>query len=269
METLKKQFQKNGWFILDLPDPTPIFKTRSYLQNELTNLLGKPVSLEDYHHSIDNDTVHTEVQTKLTALFRECKKGPSILTAQTDFFTQFLGPDLFVQTKPYLRITRPHQAQDNVGFHRDTFYGGSPYELSVWIPFVDLPPESSLSVLSGSHIHPEDYYPTTHIKNPDTTVTKGSAKHQSGFLYAPKVMHPSIEKKMEPIPLKLGQALVFSLAIVHGSCMNKGSVSRWSTDVRIMNALAPVDLSTRCDYYTPWSCSVVTESAQKYNFANK
>ena len=268
MDKLKRQFLEKGWFVVDFPNPTPILETRAFLQDELTRLLGKKIPLEDYHFHVQDDAFHTELQLQITKSFRERSSGPSILEGQRSFFIELLGPDLFAQTNPYLRITRPHKAGDNIGYHRDTFYGGSPYELSVLVPFVDLPSESSLSVLSGSHVHSEDFYPTTQVENPDGDVRKGTPKHQLGFLYAPKAMHPSIDEHMEPIALKVGQALIFSLSTVHGSHLNTGTISRWSSDMRVMNALAPVDLSARPDYYKPFSYSVVTESAKKYMFAN-
>ena len=268
METIKKHFLEKGWFVVDLPNPEPVLETCEFLQDELTHALGKKIPLEEYHLHVQDDVLHTELQILITQKFRERSSGFLIIQAQRSFFTDLLGPDLYAQANPYLRITRPQKSGDNIGYHRDTFYGGSPYELSVLVPFVDLPPESSLSVLSGSHVHSEDFYPTIQVENPDIAVRKGTPKHQLGFLYAPKEMHPSIEEHMEPIALKVGQALVFSLSTVHGSRLNIGPVSRWSSDIRVMHALAPVDLSARPDYYKPMSFSVVTESAQKYLFNN-
>ncbi len=255
-------FLKHGWFILNLLDTTPLLEGRLKLQKKLAEFLGGGISLEEYHIYGEEEAFHNHVQLEMTRFFREERIGPRILAAQRPFFEKFLGPDLMIQANPYLRMTRPQKPQDNIGYHRDTFYGGSPYELSVFIPFVELPQESSLQVLSGSHIHPADYYPTTQVVNTDPAVTKGSAKHQLGFLYAPKLMDPSIEEQMRGISLKVGQALVFTLSTVHGSIVNRGAVTRWSTDIRIMNALAPVDLSARPDYYFPFSDSPVTAVAK-------
>lgn len=268
MKELKEQFREKGYFVLDFIDPKPVWQTRSFLETKVEKLFGKKIPLEEYHKHVVDDEEHTEFQIRLTELFRNQKCGPTILARQFPFFCDLLGPDLLVQANPYLRMTRPNKPQDNIGYHRDTFYGGSPYELSVFVPFVDLPKECSLSVLSGSHVHPESHYPTIQIENPDSAVRKGSQKHQLGFLYAPKVMDPSINAKMEPIPLKIGQALIFSLSTVHGSLVNAGSSTRWSSDMRVLHALAPVDLSMRPDYYKPLSYSVVTEAAKKYFYAN-
>jgi sporadic carbohydrate cluster 2OG-Fe(II) oxygenase len=268
MKNLKAHFREKGWFVFDLPDPTPIWKTRTFLEQTIARILGTPIALENYHKYVKSDEEHTSIQVQITQGFREQFFGPQILASQASFFERLLGPDLLIQAKPYLRMTRPHKPQDNIGYHRDTFYGGSPFELSVFVPFVNLPPEASLSVLSGSHVHAEDFYPTQQIQNPDEAVRKGSEKHQLGFLYAPKIMDPAIHHKMEAIPLSVGQALVFSLATVHGSIVNTGNVTRWSSDMRIMHALAPVDLSARPDYYKPLSYSVVSECARQYIYAN-
>ena len=130
-------------------------------------------------------------------------------------------------------------------------------------------PASNLQVLSGSHTLPESDFPTTQVENPDQAVKKGSAKHNLGFLYSPKLMDPSIESRMESHPLKLGQALIFSLSTVHGSVENRGNVSRWSIDIRVLNALAPVDLEARPTYYETLCTSAVTSSAKLYHKNNE
>ncbi|MCB1110505.1 MAG: phytanoyl-CoA dioxygenase family protein [Chlamydiia bacterium] len=259
-----EHFSEKGWVVIDFIDPQPVFQARDILQNRLDKLLGKHVPLEDYHTVIVDDEQHTEVQVQMTAFFREQNFGKSIIEKQLPLFKPFLGLDLFVQRNPYLRMARPGKPQDNIGYHRDTFYGGSPYELSVLVPFVDVAAPSALQVMTGSHTLPENHFPTVQIENPDEAVRKGSAKHQLGFLYAPKVMDPSIEKDMLAVPLKLGQAIAFSLSTVHGCIVNQGTATRWSSDIRVMNAFAPVDLSARPDYYQPLSSSAMTAQAQEY-----
>ncbi len=268
LEQLKTQFQEQGWFVMKAPDPVPIYAARSALLMELRRLTGIPnITLEHYHQIIDDDQHHIDLQIQLTDFFRTQEFALQIIKAQLSFFQHLLGQDLDVQRNPYLRITRPHKPQDNIGYHRDTFYGGSPFELSVLIPYVEVPAASSLAVLPGSHLRPESDFPTRQIQSAD--VTKGSAKHQLGFLYAPKLIDPNCLKTMQSIPMALGDLLIFSLATVHGSEENQGQTCRWSSDVRVMNALAPVDLSMRPTYYQPLSRSVVTVAAELYHQAQQ
>ena len=269
MKSLASHFFEKGWAVIDMVDPSPIYEARELLKQELASILGRTIELENYHEVALDDAQHTETQVKLTQFFRDKKLGRKVIEAQKDIFRGIIGLDLLVQAFPYLRMTRPNKPQDNIGYHRDTFYGGSPFEVSVLVPFVNLESKSGLSVMSGSQTAPESMFPIEQIKNPDTAVVKGSAKHQLGFLYAPKLMDPEIEKQMTPIPLKLGQALMFSLSTVHGSVVNTGRFTRWSSDIRVVNALAPVDLSARPTYYETLCLSPVTESARKYLEVNQ
>lgn len=262
-EQHKSHLKHYGWMVAKLPNPEPIYQTRTALIEELHRLTGQEMAtLEGYHELVTDDKVHTQWQIELTQFFRTERFGPTIIRENVEFFTDLLGPDLNVQSNPYLRITRPGKPQDNIGYHRDTFYGGSPFELSVLVPYVDVSRESALSILSGSHFRPESDFPTTQVQSQD--VTKGSPKHQLGFLYAPKIIDPNCLVGLEPIPLQLGEVLIFTLATVHGSVENQGNLSRWSSDIRVMNALAPVDLSARPTYYEKLSQSVVTELAEIY-----
>ena len=260
----EQHFHSKGWVVFDLPDPKPAFTAREILLAELRRLLNDSrITLETYHKSAIEDDHHFNSRIKLTEFFWRQRLGQNIINANLDFLKEFVGPDLNVQTKPYLRITRPGKPQDNIHFHRDTFYGTSPFELSVIVPFVDIPAECSLSVLSGSHVRPDSDFPYTQMENQE--IVRGSAKHKVlGFLYAPKYIDPAYLQGMEPIPLKLGQALIFILSLIHGSIENRGSQSRWSSDIRIVNSNVPIDLSARPDYYEPLCRSVVTDSAHAY-----
>jgi ectoine hydroxylase-related dioxygenase (phytanoyl-CoA dioxygenase family) len=169
---------------------------------------------------------------------------------------------------PYLRIARPGIAGDNVGYHRDTHYGRSPYEVSVLIPFVDLPSSMAIRIMPGSHVLPESDFPTTQHVSED--VEKGSFKHKLGFLYAPKVMAADVEARLEPVPLSYGQVLLFSLSTVHGQQVNEGPFTRFSADSRVVNDLAPVprQASVSGEYYEVLTRSAVTEQAVRYQLAN-
>ncbi|MFN8634353.1 MAG: phytanoyl-CoA dioxygenase family protein [Chloroflexota bacterium] len=261
-------YREHGWVLVTLPNQVIVHEVRATLQEELRRLSGRPdVTLETYHQIADDDQQHHDYQFQLTELFRARRYAYGVLAAQDAFFRPFLGPDLLVQVSPYLRMARPGKLQDNIGYHRDTFYGASPYELSVWIPYVDLPAESSLSVLSGSHVRPESDFPVTQTQSAE--VTKGSNLHKIGFPYAPKVMDPAPLAGIVAVPVKLGQALVFSLATVHGSTHNGGTTTRWSTDIRVANALAPIDLSARPEYYELLSSSAVSDGARAYEIAER
>ncbi len=261
-------FQENGYAIIDLLYPQRVFDLRARLLAALREITNIPeITLEKYHEYVFDDAVHTQIQITLTELIRSEDTIQHVILDNKPLFEQLVGPDMDIQIKPYLRITRPGQAKDNIGYHRDTFYGGSPHEISVIIPFMDLDTGNALRVQPKSHLIPEKDIPLIKTKSED--VEKGSAKHGLGFLYAPKLIDPSYPLAMQPMPLSMGQVLAFSLATLHGTIGNESVNTRWSVDMRIMCHHAPVDLSLRPTYYKRFLASPATTIADQYTATNQ
>jgi ectoine hydroxylase-related dioxygenase (phytanoyl-CoA dioxygenase family) len=101
-------------------------------------------------------------------------------------------------------------------------------------------------------------------------VKLGSQKHQLGYPYAPRLLDPKLMDTAEPVPLKVGQVLMFPLQLVHGGGTNRSSRTRFSTDIRLANSLAPVEWSrgVRKNYFVPLCTSAVTRAAQTFLAAN-
>jgi ectoine hydroxylase-related dioxygenase (phytanoyl-CoA dioxygenase family) len=123
-------------------------------------------------------------------------------------------------------------------------------------------------VISGSHLAPDSSFQYTQTVSPD--VKLGSPRHQLGYPYAPRLLDPKLMDTAEPVPLKVGQVLMFPLQLVHGGGTNRSSRTRFSTDIRLANSLAPVEWSrgVRKDYFVPLCTSAVTRAAQAFLAAN-
>lgn len=269
LDELKADFLENGWIVIDLPDRSPLDQASEALLQALHRIIGNTeLDFATYHEHITGDDRHVAVQAELTEIYREGGHAKRIITAQLGLLQEFIGPDICIQRCPYLRIARPNANQDNIDFHRDTQYGGSPYELSFLIPFLDLDEDSSIRVISGSHIAAERDYPSEKTDSPD--VEKGSLKHKLGLPYAPHRFVPPVDDRMKPVPLKYGQALFFNLALVHGQKCNTSRASRFSTDIRLVNSLAPItwDRNVTESFYEPLCSSPVSEQARRYQAAN-
>ncbi|MBI4021912.1 MAG: phytanoyl-CoA dioxygenase family protein [Candidatus Andersenbacteria bacterium] len=260
-------FRQHGYCTIELAHPAALVKQRDALLTGLRDMLGNiSVTLPDYHNAILDNHGHDRVQIELTRQLRAQPYLHQLLRDNQELFTCLVGADMLAQRAPYLRIVRPGSASDSIGYHRDTFYGGSPYEISLVIPFVDLVAANTLRVQPNSHTIPEADIPLTQTVS--ATVQKGSAKHQLGFLYAPKIIDPAFPLQMQPLPLRFGQVLAFSLATLHGTTDNASTITRWSSDLRIVNSYIPLDLSARPTYYQPLLQSPATDIAQAYLNSN-
>ncbi len=262
-------FVERGWITIDLPDVALVHTVRDRLLDRLrTAALPTLERLEEYHTFVADLDRHVEIMHDLSQYYWSEGLGPRLIASHLSFFHRLIGLDLHVQKYPYLRAVRPSQPADAVPLHRDTYYGSSPYEISVFIPFTDLAAEAALRVVSGSHVEPDASY--TWTRGTSSGVTPGSPRHRLGFPYAPKVLDPGLAARAEAVPLRVGQALLFPLSLVHGGGANTGNTTRFSTDIRVVNSYAPIEWShsVHADYYQPLSTSAVSDQARRYLAAN-
>jgi hypothetical protein len=259
-----ERFVADGWVVVDLHDPTVVREVADQLLQWLrADGLPDLDRLDDYHLHVTDADEHDRVHWDLATRYWNARLGHRIVAGELDWLRGFVGLDLHVQRHPYLRVARPGRHRDVTGLHRDLLYGASPFEVSLVVPFTDLDGGSALRVVSGSHTEPTAAYPATRAESPD--VQPGSRRHRLGFPYAPQVLDPEVARRAEPVPLRVGQALVMSLGLVHGQTVNESATARFSTDVRVVNSLAPVAFSrgVRADYYEPLTSSPVTEQARR------
>jgi sporadic carbohydrate cluster 2OG-Fe(II) oxygenase len=223
---------------------------------QLHQLLGP---LEDYSGS--DVELHALAQQWVSDIPRR------VIECELAYFRKLIGCDLHIQSKPFLRISRPGVREDNIGLHRDTWYGDTPYELSIWIPFTDTDEGNALRVAPGSHIWSEETHP---VERFDGEVEKGSTKHSLGFIYGqPKRLATPVSTVA--VRIRVGQLIVFSLSLLHGQEVNCSTRTRVSMDVRLANSLAPIRWQRSRDehYYQRLCSSPVTDAALRYEEAQK
>ncbi len=266
---LEARFAQQGWLAFDLPDPAPVHAVRARLLDALRER-GVPTlpNLDDYHLLVTEDARHVSVLHELARLYWEEQLGRTIIERNLDFFRSLLGPDLHVQRRPYLRCVRPGKPQDAAPLHRDTYYGASPFEVSVLVPLTAMEEGAALRVVSGSHVEPDSRYPYTQHQSEDIAIR--SPKHELGYPYAPRLLDPALDAHAVAVPLALGQAAMFGLSLVHGGGINASAHTRFSTDIRIVDSLAPVAIhrGVHDDYFVPLCSSAITRTARAYVDAN-
>lgn len=266
---LEATLAERGWLAIDLPDPSPVFAVRDALLARLrARSLPDLGRLDDYHVLVTDEERHVAILHDLATYYWDRHLGRTIIEGNLDLFRRLVGLDLHIQQRPYLRAVRPGHTRDAAPLHRDTYYGASPYEVSVLVPFTDVDAAGAMRVISGSHLASDHEYPFEQRQSDEVAIR--SPKHQLGFPYAPKLLEPALMEKAEPVPLVVGQALIFGLSLVHGGGVNTGQRTRFSTDVRVANSLAPVQWSRGVNesYFVPLCSSVISDSARRYLAAN-
>lgn len=253
-----------GFVVVNAENIRVINEVRNELSVELKRESGfSEITLENYHEFFSDDQHHYMLQKKMTDFFKASNFHHRIIKSNLNSFRFLLGPDLDLQKDPYLRMARPGKLRDNIGYHRDTFYGTAANELSVLVPFVDLSSENCLSIYPGSHVISDEAFEV--VSEDSESVKKGSDLNKIGFLYSAKKIKNDIDSFMEPVPLKVGEILIFMLSVIHGCVVNNSHVTRWSSDMRVRNIFYPENENLKEGYYEKLNRSAILRCDQLYS----
>jgi hypothetical protein len=266
---INTHFSEHGWAVIDFSNRDAVLEARDNILSHVKATYYPSLErLEDLHEHIPDDDAYVQLHLALTEYYRKEGLSLKIMAGEVDMFRQFMGPDINIQKNPYLRIARPGATGDNIGYHRDTFYGASPFEISVFVPLTDLSEGNALQFLSGSNDTSDDTYPFEQFDNEG--IERGSPRHLAGIPYAPRIIKPEEVPDITPVPVTVGQAVIFGLSNVHGQVVNEDKTTRVSTDIRLVNALAPFPESRGGgdEYYLQFLRSPLTEQASRYLEAN-
>lgn len=263
-----EKFIHDGWVIVDVPQPGIIHETAHVLEQKAQELCGSRCRLAELHVHVD-DEAFRGFHLGMAEYFWQTEFSLRSGYAFLELLKHLIGLDIMVQYMPYLRLARPGKQQDNIGYHKDTQYGQTPYELAVHVPFVDVDEDAALRVISGSHRMPEANYPVT--QGAEYDVEKGSPDHMLGKPYASRRLSVPEGANTTPLAMHVGQAALFSPALFHGQEVNRGMVTRVTTDLRYVNPNVNVKLKTGKTRagYVPVAHSPVQQTALDYYQAQK
>jgi sporadic carbohydrate cluster 2OG-Fe(II) oxygenase len=258
---------KNGYLVKRFDNLKVLIKVKKLIENQLKKELKKnTVNLKNYHKFV-NDKTHSDCQWKIASYFWKNKLHLQCCHGIENFLFENFGRDILIQKKPFLRIARPRKASDNIGLHKDTIYGQSPYEMSIHIPLLSLDKNSCLKFVPRSHTLNEKKIKFRKI---ESIVKKGSKQHKLGTPYDPKIINPGNYQAV-PIPLKFGSYIIFSPALIHGQELNLGNNTRFSFDLRVVNKYAPINHKKKSfnGNYIKFTESPIQKLADEYFKNNK
>lgn len=156
------------------------------------------------------------------------------------------GSELAMQRRISLSIQMPHNKDDILPVHADTWNGVSAYDLNIWIPLVDCTNTMCLYFLT------RDKYIEAINNN------KGLLNLDSDLIYT------KLKDYMTWIEIKYGQILAFDQSMPHGYSLNRESSTQWSMNCRFKNLFSPYLDKQLGDYYMPITTSSMSKIGMKY-----
>lgn len=257
--SIENSLKSLGYTLFDFSDLSAFREVVALVSRDA----GQPLeTIRDSSLSFDE---HTRFIKSLTDSLESSRCVNRLLEREKAFISKLLGPDVDIQTRPHLRISRPKMESEAIGFHRDIFYGNSPFEMNIWFPLLPLNDGAGLELVAGSHVEPSRnervIAETDEFKK---TVTKGSVANSIGFVYAPKVDDSIANLDPQRIHLirpRVGQAVLFFGCMIHRG-RNQSDTVRISIDTRVKHA--STNTSTKTGYYMPLFRGPISECVQRF-----
>ena len=214
---------------------------------EFAKSLGKnSVRLEQAHQIISHDSSNNLRLHIMQALSRTNNFNKSYYYAAREIIDVLCGNELAMQKRPGISVNLPENHNDILPIHADTWNGVSPFELNIWIPFVDCSDSMCLYILK------RDQY-ADKLKN-----SKGLLKLSSDELFN------ELKDDLTWIPIKYGEILAFDQSLPHGYSLNKEVRSHWSMNCRFKGLHTPYWDKKLGEYFMPITVKSSTRLGLNY-----
>ena len=203
---LSQKYEKDGYVIEDA-NYKHLESMKQEIEDsllEFTQNLGEnEVALENAHKIIGHDKSNELRLHIMQALSKSTSFNKSYYYAARKIIHTLCGNELAMQKRPGISINLPDNYNDILPIHADTWNGVSPFELNIWIPFVNCSNSMCLYILKRGHY-------TERLKS-----SQGLLKLSSDELFN------ELRQDLTWIPIQYGKILAFDQSLPHGYSLNK------------------------------------------------
>ena len=157
----------------------------------------------------------------INTTFRDTRVQRNYYNSAREIIHSLCGNELAIQKKPGISINLPHNENDVLPIHADTWNGVSPYELNIWIPLVNCRKTMCLYILKR-----ESY-------NRRVRESKELLRLTSDELFE------ELKRDLTWIPVRYGEVLAFDQSLPHGYSLNEEKATHWSLNCRFKGLHTP------------------------------
>ena len=249
------KYLKQGYLIEDIKDIKSFNKIDRYLKNQI--LRNYPDINHNYENSEIFDNLHKHVKIKnlndlriklIKSLFTKKEIKKAYYDLSKEIINQIVGNEVAMQKRLNLSIQLPNDKSSLLSVHADTWSGDSPYEVVVWLPFVDCYNSKSMFILS-----------------PDKTKKLYQKKLSKISKGSNKTLFSKIKKDLNFINIKRGQFLIFNQNLPHGNIVNKTKFTRVSMNCRFKSIFSPYFKKELGEFFEPVSLRAASIDGMKFN----
>ena len=247
---ISKEFINNGYVIKKINQE----KSFTWINDKVLNISQKllktkklPASFFDQTHQYLNlKNLNNFRMSIINELNKSKKFKYHYYNISREYTDLIVGNELAMQKRINLSIQLPNDSSSLLPVHSDVWSGDSPYEVVVWLPFVDCYKTKSMFILP----------PKANIKlnkNFDKFYGKSSER-----------IFNFIKKDIKWIKIDKGELLIFNQALPHGNRINKEISTRWSMNCRFKSLFSPYGDKKIGEFFVPITTKVASRIGMEY-----
>ncbi|ATH09186.1 hypothetical protein BIY24_14900 [Halobacteriovorax marinus] len=199
--------------------------------------------LSNIHKKVDRDEIN-EVRLSLSKSLSTSEMREKILTLVEEQMISLIGPEIAVQKNINVTLHIPQIENNITPLHSDVLCGNSPYEVVVWIPLCETKKTQSMYLF-------------------DRETTFEILSSFDKLKCRRKVLEEFKDRK-HYLELNVGDILIFSPTLIHGSSINSEDISRISLNLRFKSLHSPFHLKKLNDYFVEIRKLPQTIMAEEY-----
>ena len=246
---LSSNYEKDGYVIRDANN-----KYLALLKKDLENAFfeftkmhsKKTTSIENAHDVISSEEVNELRLFIINKVSESTVFNRNYYRTAKNMIHSLCGNELAMQKRPGISINLPNNSNDILPIHADTWNGVSPFELNIWIPFVDCSKSTSLYILNR-----ENY--------------KKRLSDSNGLLnLSSDELFTALRDDLTWIPIKYGHVLAFDQSLPHGYSLNEEIICHWSMNCRFKGLHTPYWDKKLGEYFMPITVKSSTRLGMSY-----
>jgi sporadic carbohydrate cluster 2OG-Fe(II) oxygenase len=245
-------FLREGCVVAPVEDRAALDRIRDFVAAAAAAFLGEPVPADPHRYL---DTIGERVST---ARLNDLRLAIIDALAAADWFREayfacgrrlleiVAGNELAMQRGVGFSVQLPGDESSLLPLHSDVWSEDSPFEVVLWIPFVDCYRTKSMFVLPPGA--DERWRPRMH--------------EFSGA--SVDVFFAEVEPDLRWLEIPYGHVLVFTHTLMHGNRVNVEPTARWSMNVRFKGLFTPYADKALGDFFTPITLRPASRIGMRY-----
>ena len=251
-QALAEQFISQGHIVRPVENRKALDRIRSNLVSIAAKELNIASSIDhdQFLNSIANRvSVGTLNEFRLSAI----KGMNSISTLRADYYSlaqnalsSIVGNELAMQRRINLSIQLPNDESSLLPVHADVWAGDSPFEIVLWVPFVDCYGSKTMFLLPPA---------------PDREMKARFAELGSK---GAEDLFDAIQGDLLWPTVKYGEVMLFAQTLMHGNRVNKEPDTRWTMNCRFKSVFSPYSDKKLGEFFEPITLRPASRIALDY-----